>query len=221
MIALKRKAAVNGVLSMIAFGAIIFLAAGSANFWEGWLLLAVFTGGNIAIASVLFADPALLQRRMNFKESTAGHMAAQMMVGGGILTAIVVSPLDHRFAWSHVPTWTSLIGDALVAAGLATLFLVVRVNRFASATIEIAEDQRVISTGIYAFIRHPWYVGLLLLFAGIPLALGSFWSLLVLAAVLAMLVWRIQSEERFLVEKLPGYAEYLDKVRWRLLPGVY
>ncbi len=219
--ALKIKGTISGVLSMIAVGAIIFYIAGSTNYWQGWLLLAIFTGGNIAISSVLFRDPAFLKRRMNIKESTAGHMAAQIVVAGGLFAVIALSPLDHRLMWSHVPPWINLVGDALVIAGLTTLFLVVSVNRFASATIEIMEDQHVISTGIYAHVRHPWYVGLMLLFAGIPLALGSLWCLLALAPVFAMLAWRIQSEERFLVERLPGYAEYLVKVRWRLLPGVY
>lgn len=219
--ALNVKATINGALSMIAVWAIIFFSAGSINYWQGWTLLAVFIAGNIALTSVLFRDPALLARRMNIKESSLGHMAAQVVVAGGLLVVFVVAPLDHRLMWSHVPSWVSVIGDALVAAGLATLFLVLRVNRFASATIEIAEDQRVISTGIYAHVRHPWYVGLVLLYTGIPLALGSFWCLFMLGPVFAMLAWRCQNEERFLVERLPGYAEYLAQVRWRMLPGVY
>ena len=94
-------------------------------------------------------------------------------------------------------------------------------NRFASATIEIAPDQRVISSGIYAYIRHPWYVGLLLLYIGLPLALGSYWALLVDLPMLASILWRIKTEERFLIDNLPGYSDYLAKVRWRLLPGVF
>lgn len=221
MMASKAIAAVNGVLSMIAVGATIFFCAGTTRYWQGWSLLAIFIAGNIAISSVLLRDPALMRRRMNIKESSVGHMAAQIVVVGGFFAVVVISPLDHRLMWSHVPTWINVVGDASVAAGLATLFHVLRVNRFASATIEIAEDQRVISSGIYAYLRHPWYVGLMLLFMGIPLALGSYWCLIVLAPVTAMLAWRIQDEERFLVERLPGYAEYLTKVPWRLLPGVY
>jgi protein-S-isoprenylcysteine O-methyltransferase Ste14 len=220
-LALKLIAALNAVISMIIFWAIIFFVAGTTNYWQGWALLAVSIGGNIAILPVVFRDPELLRRRMNIKESSAGHMLAQVVVAGAFLLVIVISPLDHRLMWSHVPLWLNVAGDAFVAAGLATLFLVLRVNRFASATIEIAEDQRVISTGIYAHVRHPCYVGLMLLYIGIPLALGSFFTLLVLVPVMAMLIWRIHDEERFLVEKLPGYAEYLATVRWRLLPGVY
>jgi len=108
-----------------------------------------------------------------------------------------------------------------VIAGFYVVFIVYKENTFASATIEIAKDQKVVSTGPYAIVRHPMYAGGLSLMIGTPLALGSYWGLLAFAAMSPFLVWRIFDEERFLARNLPGYTEYREKVRWRLIPKVF
>jgi protein-S-isoprenylcysteine O-methyltransferase Ste14 len=114
-----------------------------------------------------------------------------------------------------------VLGDALVILGSYAYFLVFRENSFAASTIQVAADQRVISTGPYAVVRHPLYVGLLIFVTGIPLALGSYWGLVLVAPVLPLIAWRLQNEEAFLVKNLSGYAEYRAAVRWRLIPGVF
>jgi protein-S-isoprenylcysteine O-methyltransferase Ste14 len=132
-----------------------------------------------------------------------------------------VPALDHRFGWSAVPSGVVAAGDALVAIGLACIVLVYRENTFTSATIELAEHQRVVSTGPYALVRHPMYASGLLYVIGTPLALGSSWGLVPLAAMAPLLLWRLLDEERFLAAKLPGYVEYMRRVRSRLVPFVW
>jgi len=139
----------------------------------------------------------------------------------GFIALLVVPALDHRMQWSHVPVFVIVVGDFLVALWWLVVFVVFRENSFASATIEVAEGQTVISTGPYAIVRHPMYAGGLLLVVGMPLALGSYWGLLPIGAMMPVLLWRLFDEERFLARKLPGYTEYCARVRWRLIPGVF
>jgi protein-S-isoprenylcysteine O-methyltransferase Ste14 len=139
----------------------------------------------------------------------------------GFIGLLIVPALDHRFAWSHLPPYAALTGDLLVALGFLAVFFVFRANSFSSATIELASDQKVISTGPYAWVRHPMYAGGLVLLLGMPIALGSWWGLLVVAAIVPALIWRLIDEERFLSRELPGYVEYRHKVRYRLIPLVW
>jgi protein-S-isoprenylcysteine O-methyltransferase Ste14 len=138
-----------------------------------------------------------------------------------IIGLLVFCALDHRFAWSPVPGYVSLIGDALVALGLFINLVVFRENSYGGSTIETVENQRVISTGPYSLVRHPMYVGVLVMMTGVPLALGSWWGLAVLALVVPVLIWRIFDEERLLAKELPGYQEYEQKVRYRLVPYLW
>jgi protein-S-isoprenylcysteine O-methyltransferase Ste14 len=133
----------------------------------------------------------------------------------------VVPALDHRFAWSRVPIHFVVAGDLLVAAGFVIVFLVFRENSFASAAIEVGAGQKVIETGPYGLVRHPMYAGALVLLAGIPLALGSFWGLLALVPFTGVIAWRLLDEEAFLSRELPGYEAYRGRVRHRLVPGVW
>jgi protein-S-isoprenylcysteine O-methyltransferase Ste14 len=136
--------------------------------------------------------------------------------------ALLVMPVfDHRFGWSTVPLGGVVAGDVLVAIGFYFTFLVYRENTFASATIEVAENQKVISTGPYAIVRHPMYASGALYLLGTPLALGSYWGLVAVGTTLPLLIWRLFDEERFLVKNLPGYGEYQEKVRHRLVPFVW
>ena len=126
------------------------------------------------------------------------------------LADFVVPALDHRFGWSTVPAYAAITGDVMMVLGFVIVFVVFRANSFTSGIIEVAEDQRVISTGPYALVRHPMYVGGLIMLFGIPLALGSWWGMLVNVPMTVAIMWRLLDEERFLAENLPGYAEYRD-----------
>ena len=139
----------------------------------------------------------------------------------GFIGLIVFPALDHRFAWSHVPPYAALAGDVLVMLGWLAIFFVFKENTFTSATIELAPDQKVISTGPYALVRHPMYAGAFVMLLGIPIALGSWWGLLVIAAMMPALIWRLIDEEKFLARNLPGYVEYQKKVQYRLIPLIW
>jgi protein-S-isoprenylcysteine O-methyltransferase Ste14 len=132
-----------------------------------------------------------------------------------------LSALDHRFGWSSVPPYVSVIGDVLVAFALYFVFLVFKENTFASATIEIGDDQKVIMTGPYAIVRHPMYIGALVMLVGVPLALGSWWGLLAIIPMVLVLIARLLDEEKFLAKNLAGYAEYQGKVKRRLIPLIW
>ena len=139
----------------------------------------------------------------------------------GFVGLLVVPALDHRFAWSHMPASMALVGDALLLLGWIAIFFVFRANTFTSATIELAPDQKVISTGPYALVRHPMYAGAIVMILGIPIALGSWWGVLILVAMMPVLIWRMFDEEKFLARNLAGYADYQKEVRYRLMPLVW
>ena len=139
----------------------------------------------------------------------------------GFIALLVVPALDYRFAWSTIPFYGVLVGDLLVAVGFFFVFLVYKENTFTSATIELAPDQKVVSTGPYAMVRHPMYASASLYLLGTPLALGSYCGLVPLAGLLPFLIWRLVDEERFLAQNLAGYTEYQKKVRCRLVPRIW
>jgi protein-S-isoprenylcysteine O-methyltransferase Ste14 len=145
-----------------------------------------------------------------------------MVVASAAFIAMVVVPaLDHRFGWSHVPLGIVVVGDLLVLLGFAGVFFVYRANTYTSATIEVAKNQTVISTGPYGLVRHPMYGSVTLYVLGTSLALGSWWGLVAAALMLPVLVWRLVDEERMLAAQLPGYADYQQRVRRRLVPFVW
>lgn len=137
------------------------------------------------------------------------------------IASMAAPALDHRFEWSRVPVYAVILGDFLTLLWYLVMFLVLRENTFGAATVQIAEGQRVISTGPYAIVRHPMYSGGLLSFIGAPLALGSWWGLFAVLIALPALIWRLVDEEKLLRGSLPGYTEYAERVRYRLIPGVF
>jgi len=169
-------------------------------------------------------DPALLARRLQHRiagEKTALQKALQISGQLCFLGTLLVACLDHRFGWSHLPVPLVVAGELLVACCLGGMFLVFRENTYASVLIEVAPRQTVVSTGPYRIVRHPVYAVGLLFIGGMPLALGSAWALLFLLPVAAVLLVRLTDEEKFLVEHLPGYAEYRTHTRFRLIPGIF
>jgi protein-S-isoprenylcysteine O-methyltransferase Ste14 len=206
-------------------GLLVFIPAGTLSYWQAWVYLSIFTGASILTTLYLIRhDPALLERRMK-----GGPMAERqptqklIMLGAsvGFVGLLVVPALDVRFGWSAMSPNVVLLGDALLIAGFYFIWIVYRENTFTSATIEVAKDQKVVSTGPYAVVRHPMYAGGLLYLLAMPLALGSYWGLVVFAVVLLLVLWRLFDEERFLSHNLPGYTEYQQRVRHRLVPFVW
>jgi len=225
MKSLYAKALLSLVALAVSIGLLLFVPAGTTQYWQAWVYLGIFTGASLLTTLYLMKkDPALLKRRMRggpTAEKERTQKIIMLFASLGFIASLVVPALDRRFVWSSVSLYIVIAGDALVALCFYITFLVYRENTFTSATIEIAEDQKVISTGPYAPVRHPTYAGGALLFIGTPLALGSYWGLLAFVAALPALIWRLLDEEKFLSKNLPGYTEYRAKVRWRLIPGVF
>jgi protein-S-isoprenylcysteine O-methyltransferase Ste14 len=219
------KAAVGLANLIVVIGLGLFAPAGTLRFVEGWVFLALFFGAALAITVYLARkDPALLERRTQagpVAEKEWSQKIIQGVASVSFLSTLVVPALDHRFRWSHAPLPAVIAGDALVVLGFLIVFLVFRGNTYTSSVIEVASEQRVIDTGPYAIVRHPMYVGALILVAAIPLALGSLVGLVTLPPFAAIIVWRLLDEERFLLGHLAGYADYRQKVRWRLIPHVW
>ena len=209
----------------LIMASLLFVAAGTLHYWQAWLFLAVYFLASLAITLYLINNNrALLARRMSggpFAEKEPAQRIIMALVSIGFVGLILLPAIDHRFGWSHLSIPAILAGDALVVLGWLGIFFVFRENSFASATIESAEDQRVISTGLYAWVRHPMYATSLLMLLGIPVALGSWWGVLIVVAIVPALIWRLTDEERFLVRHLPDYSTYQRRVRYRLLPRVW
>ncbi|HVI63569.1 MAG TPA: isoprenylcysteine carboxylmethyltransferase family protein [Bradyrhizobium sp.] len=209
----------------LIMASLLFVAAGTLHYWQAWLFLAVYFLASLAITLYLINNNrALLARRMSggpFAEKEPAQRIIMALVSIGFVGLILLPAIDHRFGWSHLSIPAILAGDALVLLGWLGIFFVFRENSFASATIESAEDQRVISTGLYAWVRHPMYATSLLMLLGIPVALGSWWGVLIVVAIVPALIWRLTDEERFLVRHLPDYSTYQRRVRYRLLPRVW
>ena len=205
--------------------ALLFVPAWTPAYWQAWAFLAAFGASAFAITLYLMAkDPKLLERRVHagpMAEKETSQKIIQTITSIGFCAVFVVSALDHRLLRRSLPPYVSLAGDALVAFAFLIIFSVYKENTFASATIELAPGQKVISTGLYKLVRHPMYMGAFILFVGIPLALGSLWGLFVIALMLPAIIWRLLDEEIFLVKNLPGYAEYQKTVRHRLVPFLW
>ena len=216
-------------LSLVALGVImgafLFVPAGTVDYWQAWVFLAIDIGASAPPTLYLMRhDPALLERRMKGGPTAEKQPVERLImwfITFGFIALLVVPALDFRFGWSAVPLAGVVTGDVLVLTGFYFIFLVYRENTFASATIEVAKDQQVIATGPYAVVRHPMYASALIYLFGIPLALGSYWGLVVLGAMIPFLLWRLIDEERFLGKNLTGYTEYLQRIKYRLVPFVW
>lgn len=209
----------------VVMGLLLFVPAGTAHYWEAWAYLLIFTGASVLITFYLMRrDPALLERRMSggpAAEKQPAQKFIMLCTSSAFIALLVVPAFDHRLGWSTVPLVGVMTGDSLVAIGFYLIFLVYQENTFASATIEVAENQKVISTGPYAIVRHPMYASASLYLLGTPLALGSYWGFVPIAAMMPFLIWRLIDEERFLARNLSGYTAYQKRVRYRLVPFVW
>lgn len=210
---------------VLVMGLLLFAVAGTLRYWQAWLFLATFFAASLVLTLYLVKnDPALLARRMRggpFAEREPAQKVIMSYASLLFIGLLLLPALDHRFGWSRMPPSASVAGDILVLLGWLGIFSVFRENSFASATIEAAADQRVISSGPYAWVRHPMYATALVMLLGIPIALGSWWGVLIVAALVPVLIWRLTDEERFLARNLPDYVAYQRRVRYRLLPLVW
>jgi protein-S-isoprenylcysteine O-methyltransferase Ste14 len=219
------QATASSVFGLIVLSALVFLPAGTLNYWQAWVFIATFMVVTI-FPSIYIArtNPAALQRRMHGGPRAEARTIQKILITGawlGLIALLVISAYDHRMGWSSVPAWVCLLGDVLLATGLGIAMLVVIQNGYAAATVTVETGQTVVSGGVYTFVRHPMYVGNVIMMVGVPLALGSYWGLVFVLPGVVALVFRILDEEKLLTHELAGYREYTQRVRYRLVPHVW
>jgi len=199
-------------------------AAGTATYWQAEVFAVVWVVSGLPITFHLLTHPALLRRRLRSGPLAEPEPRQRVIISLFLLGALamgVVSALDLDAGWSDVPVFVVLLGDLWVAVGLVLIWLVLRANPFAASTVTVETGQTVISTGPYALVRHPMYSAALLLFLGVPVALGSWWGLVFFPPLLALLIWRLLDEEAYLSAHLPGYLDYCARVTRRLIPAIW
>ena len=215
----------SSVLGILALVALIFIPAGTLYYWQGWAYVATFVICSGAYTLYLAKyDPALLKRRTEAGISHEKEFTQKVVMTflfAESISLVVLPALDIRLGWSNVPWTICVFGDALVAFSFYLFYLVSKVNTYAAANVRVEEGQKVVSTGMYGFVRHPMYFAALLLLIGTPLALGSWLTLILVPFSLPILIARILNEEKVLVRELPGYTDYQTKVTTRLIPFIW
>jgi protein-S-isoprenylcysteine O-methyltransferase Ste14 len=206
----------------VILGILLFLPAGSTKFWQAWVYLGTYFVCNLLLLGYLIMfDQKLLESRLNAgptaekekRQKTIQAFARLFLIG-----LIAVPALDFRFQWSQIPLYAVVISNVVIVLGFLIIFFVFRESSYTSAIIEVSDEQQVISAGLYSIVRHPMYVGELLIYLSTPIALGSLWALLFFFPLAVIIVLRLLDEEKFLCEHLPGYREYCQKTRYRLIP---
>ena len=210
------------VLGLLLTGLLIFLPAGSLRFWNGWLLMAVLFIPMLLVGLALFVKaPELLRRRLNAKEREREQKGVLAWSGLLFAGAFVIAGLGYRFGWFMLPRWACLIFAGVFLLGYALYAEVLRENEYLSRTVEVQAGQRVVESGLYGVVRHPMYLATLMLFLSMPLILGSVYAFALLLGYLPLIAARIRGEEALLERELKGYRAYKQKVRYRLIPGIW
>jgi protein-S-isoprenylcysteine O-methyltransferase Ste14 len=220
----KAKMWLKLVVTLIVMGFVLFLVAGTLNYWQAWIFLGVGAVANALLTLSITRNPTLLENRSKYGPAAEKRTTQKIILlcaGTPALATFIVPALDRRFGWSNVPSGLSIAGDLLVLAGLWMVFRVFKANPFGSATVQVTNDQKVISTGPYATVRNPMYASAAVYLMGVSLALGSWWGLIAAILTIFGLVWRLLDEEKLLAQDLPGYTDYCAKVHWHLIPRVF
>lgn len=207
---------------ILFFMLFFFLPAGTWNYWEAWVYMGILIIPMLFILNYLLKnDPELLERRMRMREKRGEQKLIIKISLVFFLLAYILPGFDKRFGWSDAPLWAVITADAITLLGYLIVFRVFQVNSYASRVIEINSGQKVIDTDVYAIVRHPMYVGAILMYSASPLALGSYWAMIPGLLIVPILVARIKDEEAALDKDLPGYLEYKQKTKYRLIPYVW
>ena len=207
---------------LLVIGLLLFLPAGTLHYPGGWLLIGVLFIPMLLMGAVMFVKaPALLQKRLQNKETQTAQKGVVVLSGLMFLAGFVVAGLDFRFGWVVLPKAVSVIAAVVFLAGYAMYAEVLRENAYLSRTVEVQEGQKVIDTGLYGVVRHPMYAATLLMFLSMPLVLGSVIALVIFLIYPAVIAVRIRNEEQVLLEGLPGYDEYRKRVKYRLVPFIW
>ena len=219
---LLMEASTKFACGLLLVGLLIFLPAGTLAYTYGWLLIGILFGPMLFAGFVMLAkSPEFLKKRLDAKEKQGTQKGVVAFAGFMFIVGFVVAGLDFRFSWSTMPTWVVITASVLFLIAYALYAEVMRENAYLSRTIQVEEGQTVVDTGMYGIVRHPMYAVTLLLFLMIPLILGSWYALIAFAFYPAIIVVRLKDEEELLTRELPGYAEYKQKVKYRIMPFVW
>lgn len=222
MKSLIRKITIRFSLLPVFLGLFTLLPAGTFSYWEVYVYIVILI---IPMLFVLFYflknDPQFLERRMRVKEKEEQQKVIQLVFSLFFISAFVICGFDRRFGWSEIPVYLVILSDVAIFLGYLMVFWVFRQNSYASRIVEVDKNQKVITTGLYSFVRHPMYLSVMIMWIPTPLALGSYWGLIPMATIPFALVVRILNEEMVLLRDLPGYKEYCQKTKYRLIPFVW
>lgn len=206
----------------IIFGLIVLFPAGTFNYWQFYVYIAVIVAPMLLVLLYFYKnDQQFIERRLKVQEKEKQQKIIQIIFSIIFFTGFVISGFDKRFDWSTISVEVVLLANCFIFFGYLIVFFVFRQNRFASRIIEVEKGQEVISTGLYGIVRHPMYIGVLIMFIPTPIALGSYWGLIPMATMPLSIVLRILNEEKVLCRDLPGYTEYCQKTRYRLIPFIW
>jgi protein-S-isoprenylcysteine O-methyltransferase Ste14 len=217
------KKALARTLGFLAFLGLLIVVTGGPAYWQGWLYWIVFSLCCLVMALYFLQyDPALVERRLSATaEKEESQQLIRTVLSAVLILLLVVPGIDHRLGWSRVPGFVVIAADVVVVLGFAIIFWTFKANSHASAIIDVAPDQRVVSTGPYAIVRHPMYLGAALLLLATPFALGSVWAVFWAIIAVGTLVWRLLEEERYLSQHLAGYDDYRQATPYRLVPFIW
>lgn len=210
------------LLGVIIFGLLIFLPAGSFQYWQGWLMMyvmfiPVFFSGLLMMGN----NPELLRKRLNAKEKEKEQVWVVALSSVIFIASFVVAGLNWRFQWLVLPEWAVWLAAAIFIFGYVLYGVVLRENTYLSRTIEVQEDQKVIDTGLYGIVRHPMYTATIILFLSMPLVLASPISFLIMLLYIPLIAKRIRNEEAVLEKGLKGYREYKQRVKYKVFPYIW
>ena len=207
---------------LLMVGLLIFLPAGTLRYAYGWLLMGLlFVPMLIAGFVMLVKSPEFLKKRLDAKEKQGKQKGVVALSGLMFIAGFVVAGLDFRFGWSNMPAWAVVAASVLFLVAYVLYAEVMRENAYLSRTIKVEEGQTVVDTGMYGVIRHPMYAVTILLFLMIPMVLGSWYALIAFAFYPAIIIVRLNDEEKLLTKELPGYGEYKKKVKYRIIPFIW
>jgi len=219
------RTALNRTLGFVACLAVLIIVPAGLTYWQGWLYWIVFSLCCVFLTLYFLRhDPELIERRLHAgarAEKEKSQKIIQAFLSVILILLFLLSGIDHRFDWSHVPSVAVVIADAAVVLGFVIIFITFKANSHAAAIIEVAPDQHVVTTGPYAVVRHPMYLGAALLLLATPFGLGSAWAIIPAIIAVCGIAWRLLEEERYLSRHLPGYSDYCEVTRRRLLPFIW
>lgn len=216
----KQKIYIVPITLMIIMWIILFLPAGTINFWEAWIFWLGFSIITLSITGYfLKRDPGLLARRTKVNERATSKKAPAFFKA--YYLGFILPGIDFRFQWSNEPTWLVIVSNIIVFVAYIFIFVVFKENSYASTVIQVENEQHVITTGPYSIVRHPMYLGMVVMSLFMPLALGSYFAIIPMLFIIPTLIFRIKNEEEMLLRELKGYEEYCLKTQYRLIPFIW